>query len=831
MILNNTQNTESPYTNLDTDIEFGLDPKANRKIVHILRSQLYSDKLGAFIRELVANARDANVAAGRPEAPVQIYYDPDTKRLYIEDNGPGLTIQEFKNNYTKYGSTTKAYSNELIGVLGLGSKSPYAYADEFFVYSYTGYNMTCYHCYLDENNDSKVAVLETEDLVVPKYGLKIGVPLKDEHIPTIRTTVSYNNFINLNFNKDGYNHFWEAPHLSRTIVKYVNFIPNLQTNIKLPIQDLRTACNPNARMTSYYEDGFTYTLYAFPTNFIVTSGISGYLSLAMPVFQIVMGNITYDATGFLNLLLNSNTKTHLDPIKNILKETGHSRWILFIKIGDASVTASREAIELDQTTQTKLFDIIEQLQTNLKTQLQEVVNRQENSFQLLTLLQQYSYSLRNFVETTLTWRDRPISISNERFRFIENDHFKLWVWDGNKVRKTYWQYDQSLSARDYIQNYRNQKAIVIITDKQKLPSYEILKKEIVRLCPECEGIEANQFSLTAYIYCLTSTGRANLDHSLTAVNEHIASKGFDGIPIFKTWEIDYSLYNITQTEIEARAPRWKGSYYKVTLTPVNWDQSQEIILTQHIKFIKLDDDEEPEENSLICHVNGSSLVKPTGVGVEFTPHESLKKELAKFLILASDEDARRLPPIYAQRVTKELKSEELNLNSSLEEFLHNYDYETLSRYNDLIFKKTFNIKTLDNEFSWVSLCIRVPELIDIVINNDTVLRESWIKWQSRYNHTHSNANQYYHHYSIPYQLRRFIQEWNIDFTTSILEDPLHLKIQSDFPLLTVKKHYGQSDEEWLYYGWLYCKLKLEHNIDLKLLQDEYKNSRVNLNEV
>ena len=117
-----------------TEKAFGI--LANGKMFNILSSKIYTDKIAAPLRELACNAYDAHVAAGKKNVPFDVFIPTyDNPTFYIEDFGVGMDAQEIEELYSTYGASTKTDSNKFVGCLGLGSKSPFAYTDNFTVVS------------------------------------------------------------------------------------------------------------------------------------------------------------------------------------------------------------------------------------------------------------------------------------------------------------------------------------------------------------------------------------------------------------------------------------------------------------------------------------------------------------------------------------------------------------------------------------------------------------------------------------------------------------------------------------------------------------------------
>src|SRR5258708_7556006 len=98
-------------------------------------SQAYSDPIRAVIRELACNSSDAHVMAGtnkKFEIHLPTTHEPE---FLIRDFGTGMDDQEINDLFTMYGGSNKRDNNEVIGALGIGSKSPYAVTPMYQVIS------------------------------------------------------------------------------------------------------------------------------------------------------------------------------------------------------------------------------------------------------------------------------------------------------------------------------------------------------------------------------------------------------------------------------------------------------------------------------------------------------------------------------------------------------------------------------------------------------------------------------------------------------------------------------------------------------------------------
>lgn len=165
--------------------------KQSRKSFQLLSSGLYSNKIRAIIRELYCNAVDSHVAAGCADLPVDIHLPTQLEPWFsVKDYGTGLDDTEiagsveqvivFDSNgypvldsngqptkktvqrggiYNTYFESTKTQSNSFIGALGLGSKSPFSYTDNFTVTAIKDGTMRIYAAFINDAGVPSVSLM------------------------------------------------------------------------------------------------------------------------------------------------------------------------------------------------------------------------------------------------------------------------------------------------------------------------------------------------------------------------------------------------------------------------------------------------------------------------------------------------------------------------------------------------------------------------------------------------------------------------------------------------------------------------------------------------
>lgn len=164
---------------------FDISAKDTAHVMGILRDQLYSDKVAAVIREYSSNAWDAHREAEKPDLPIRVTLPTSTHLVFeVRDFGLGLSHEDVFGVFTQYGASTKRGSNVAVGMLGIGSKSGFAYSDSFVVKSWHGGRRRTYVAVLDESERGQIKLLD--DVECSETGLAIQIAVRPGDVDEFR---------------------------------------------------------------------------------------------------------------------------------------------------------------------------------------------------------------------------------------------------------------------------------------------------------------------------------------------------------------------------------------------------------------------------------------------------------------------------------------------------------------------------------------------------------------------------------------------------------------------------------------------------------------------
>ena len=369
-------------------VSFGIKQTGLAHILNVLRNQLYSDKVGAVVREYSANAVDANREAGKADTPIQVTlpsaFDPVFK---VRDFGPALNDEEIREVFAMYGESTKRNSNEQIGMLGLGSKSGFAYGDSFVIHSFIDGEAHAYSAFIDESKLGQIVQLSVST-TQEKNGLEIIIPVCEDDLDEFR---------------------------EKAIKLYRNF------KVKPVIHGLGDHERDGLEMPTMFDgDGWKY------------------LKERENNITAVMGGIGYSFDKYDIGLMGDKWKegTFKEGEAESLRQIANDHLVLEFEIGDLNVTASREALEFTKHTIKNILKKLRKVNSELKGKVEESFGDCKTLFDAKRLLGEICdygsplYQLSDWVRNTITFNGEKIK--DKQYNFYKYDYVTI-----RSTKKTY----------------------------------------------------------------------------------------------------------------------------------------------------------------------------------------------------------------------------------------------------------------------------------------------------------------------------------------------------------------------------------------------------------
>jgi hypothetical protein len=324
-------------------------------IFDILRNKLYADPILAVCREYTCNARDAHREVGTPDLPITIslpnYLDSNYR---IKDQGPGISPDRIENIFVKYASSTKREDNTQTGAWGIGSKCAFSICQSFTIETIVNNVKYNYVCYIDETKVGKLSLMGKEMTDLPN-GTEIIIPVQEKDIRAFKEGTEFVT-----------RHWSVKPIINGDGVSFV------EPKVVLSGTDWSIIKDDRYQGSLYYNgikaivDGIEYP-------------------------------IQYEA------LKNFYDIKFIDRISGSI--------FLYFGIGELSLAANRETIQIDEDTKNAISKKIDVIAAELNKKIQDKVETAPNYWQAHIVLNneiakifQYSDRLQN-----LNWKSLPVT--------------------------------------------------------------------------------------------------------------------------------------------------------------------------------------------------------------------------------------------------------------------------------------------------------------------------------------------------------------------------------------------------------------------------------------
>jgi hypothetical protein len=317
-----TEKSSSVFTNTTTQAT-SFKIKAGAKAFKIL-SSFYSDPILAIPRELGANAWDSHVAAKNNE-PFLVHAPNMLESWFsVRDYGLGLSSEDVVNIYTTYFESTKANTNDYDGCMGLGSKTPFNYTDNFTVTSWFHGKKFVYNCFVSESSIPSIMLMAEENTTEPN-GVEVKLAVKINDIDKFTNAITR-----------AYSTFRHKPNIVGQKIEYPEEKYTLQS--KTGLWSLRDE-------TSRYNN----------------SGI-----------RVYMGNYRYTVN--FHSVISQLKNEDREKYKHIINNASQGAFDLYFEIGELDVAPNKEELQYDANEKTSMA-IINRLEASCQ-EIDEYVKKQ-----------------------------------------------------------------------------------------------------------------------------------------------------------------------------------------------------------------------------------------------------------------------------------------------------------------------------------------------------------------------------------------------------------------------------------------------------------------------
>ena len=372
MIIADKTNKVQFNGNFET-ISVGIDEK---NIAHFFRmiANLYQDPTMAVLREVGANCVDSTIEAGTQDLGWELHLPSRLDgNVRFVDNGVGISHDQMIRIYSIIGASSKRGNNDLIGGFGVGKWSLCSLVNNFQAISRFNGTKSQYFISLQSNGLPDIRLIKSE-ATAERNGFEVKFLCPDRHIAQFNEKV-----------ERAYRFFSIKPRVfCDGIVKNINFTPQAMTF-----------------------DGGT-------SNFAIYEGSGS------PV--IVMGGVGYSLP--VQTLLENKKFAKFDRLLRC-------NLVVHVPIGEYSITPSREAIQLDDLTMTRMFTKLEQIVDSFLPKMQADMdafkgNTWEAKLKLKTLREQFT-----FLPDTLklNWNGKPLTATAMQVKDAKVNLYATASWN------------------------------------------------------------------------------------------------------------------------------------------------------------------------------------------------------------------------------------------------------------------------------------------------------------------------------------------------------------------------------------------------------------------
>tara|TARA_B100001094_G_scaffold57552_2_gene53078 strand:- start:1768 stop:4086 length:2319 start_codon:yes stop_codon:yes gene_type:complete len=366
-----------------------IDAEDMRYVASLLRNN-YSNTQLAVIREISANALDANIEANSKRR-IEVTLPTSMNNVFaVRDFGGGLSQEDVFGLYSKYGKSTKRESNNYIGAFGIGKFAPLSYGDNFTCVSYHGGKKIAYNIFVNEDDDTKIVELNEESSSEPT-GLSIEVAISGEDISSFREKAKE------------FFEFFSKEEMPKFIGAEDNFIKNREKILE---------SESDKWFLLSEQDQYHYNSHS----------------------HVVMGRVAYPIDRSSVQVDNyCDDPDKVSIIQNLLSQ---NNFYLRLPLGAVKLHHSRESLEYNKSTQKvvveALSDACDEIQEIAKNKLSDSACLWEAKRNYAKIINAMPYHIRSIFDNAFEWNGVKInSFSFNRPYGLQDDLVLTHTWREN----------------------------------------------------------------------------------------------------------------------------------------------------------------------------------------------------------------------------------------------------------------------------------------------------------------------------------------------------------------------------------------------------------------
>lgn len=573
------------------EVKCTIDPQDMRYVASLLRNN-YSNTSLAVIREITANAVDANIEA-KSKRKVEVKLPTIMSATFcVRDYGSGLSQGEVFGIYSKYGKSTKRTSNSYIGAFGIGKFAPLSYGDNFSVVSHHGGERKTYNVYVTEEDDTKISLMEQVPSQEPT-GLEIQVAIADSDVQKFRREC-------LQF----FEHFDD------------NRMPILKGLGSDRMNPLKKSLEGSSWFLAKTDSSASYNYNSHSQSHAIMGGVA---------YPINAGNINFNG-------IEGNKNDHL---YNLL---AHDGLYINFSLGDLKLHHSRESLEYSKATQKTLIEKV----TQIKNELSEIAKEKlagSNDFweakkNYARIVNALPHQIRGVLESHFTWKGHKVDSfafnavwedGNSGWRSKSGDQ-DMYINHYIKVE------DENISDGFKVQNnkestiYVKDGALVAINDCDNSAQLALRIRTILKENPDAIGVYVLRFT-----------------------TKSIKKKFYDEQQ-FKLVDKDfvYSLRNVDKAKVKGSKGSSSGSGFtrqNIKLFKFNSSKINEVGAGSAWEDVK----ESPDSEALYVPLFNYKIVDKDSAGNSSTTSEKVSLRELKNMLNALENHKVDIPSIYGVR--------------------------------------------------------------------------------------------------------------------------------------------------------------------------------------